>query len=85
VAIFPERDSAAATSWLANDEAPGPYITIPQYRFNKTKQHTNGSKNTVVLYKEMWLKVAACEQSAFCSHLATVQLVRSPSWNMKLS
>ena len=22
-----------------NDEAPGPYITIPQYRFNKTKQH----------------------------------------------
>ena len=26
--------------WLANDEAPGPYITIPQYQFNKTKQHT---------------------------------------------
>jgi len=26
--------------WLAHDEAPGPYITIPQYRFNKTKQHT---------------------------------------------
>jgi len=25
--------------WLAHDEAPGPYITIPQYRFNKTKQH----------------------------------------------
>ena len=27
--------------WLAHDEAPGPYITIPQYRFNKTKQHTH--------------------------------------------
>ena len=26
--------------WLAHDEAPGPYITIPQYQFNKTKQHT---------------------------------------------
>jgi len=22
--------------WFAHDEAPGPYITIPQYRFNKT-------------------------------------------------
>ena len=27
--------------WLAHDEAPGPYITIPQYCFNKTKQHTH--------------------------------------------
>jgi len=26
--------------WLAHDEAPGPYKAIPQYRFNKTKQHT---------------------------------------------
>ena len=26
--------------WLAHDEAPGPYITIPQYQFNRTKQHT---------------------------------------------
>jgi len=26
--------------WLAQDEALGPYITIPQYWFNKTKQHT---------------------------------------------
>ena len=26
--------------WLAHEEALGPYITIPQYRFNKTKQHT---------------------------------------------
>ena len=26
--------------WLAHDESPGPYITIPQYQFNKTKQHT---------------------------------------------
>jgi len=25
--------------WLAHDEAPGPYITIPHYSFNKTKQH----------------------------------------------
>ena len=29
--------------WLAHDEAPGPYITIPQYWFNKTKQHTHPS------------------------------------------
>jgi len=28
---------------LAHDEVPGPYITIPQYRFNKTKQHTHGT------------------------------------------
>ena len=27
--------------WFAHDEAPGPYIMIPQYRFNKTKQHTH--------------------------------------------
>jgi len=27
--------------WLAHDEAPGPYIMIPQYLFNKTKQHTH--------------------------------------------
>jgi len=27
--------------WLAHDEAPGTYITIPQYWFNKTKQHTH--------------------------------------------
>ena len=26
--------------WLAHDEAPRPYITIPQYQFNKKKQHT---------------------------------------------
>jgi len=26
--------------WLAHDEAPGRYIPILQYRFNKTKQHT---------------------------------------------
>jgi len=25
--------------WLAHDEAPGPYIMIPQYWFNKTKHH----------------------------------------------
>jgi len=31
--------------WLAHDEAPGPYITIPQYWFNKTKQHTSPSHN----------------------------------------
>ena len=27
--------------WLAHDEAPGPCITIPQYWFDKTKQHTS--------------------------------------------
>jgi hypothetical protein len=26
--------------WLTHDEAPGPYIPIPQYWFHKTKQHT---------------------------------------------
>ena len=26
--------------WLAHDEVPGQYITIPQYWFNKTQQHT---------------------------------------------
>ena len=30
--------------WLAHDEAPGPNITIPQYRFNKTKQQTLAQK-----------------------------------------
>ena len=25
--------------WLAHDEAPALYITIPQYQFDKTKQH----------------------------------------------
>jgi len=29
-----------ASPLLAHDEAPGQYITIPQYWFNKTKQHT---------------------------------------------
>jgi len=28
--------------WLAHDDAPGPYITIPRYRFDKTKKHTAG-------------------------------------------
>jgi len=26
--------------WLAHDAAPGPCITIPQYRFNKTRHNT---------------------------------------------
>jgi len=38
--------------WLTHDEAPGPYITIPQYRFNKTKQHTLPLH---VLINEMYL------------------------------
>jgi len=33
--------------WLAHDEAPGPYITIPQYRFKKTKQHDTVDKKRV--------------------------------------
>ena len=33
---------------LAHDEAPGQYITIPQYWLNKTKQHTPGHKSLVV-------------------------------------
>jgi len=32
--------------WVAHDEAPGPYMTIPQYQFNKKKQHTS---RTVVM------------------------------------
>jgi len=30
-------------------------------------------------------KLVSCQQAAVCSHLEKVQLVRSPSWNMKLS
>ena len=30
-----------ASPWLAHDEALGSYITIPQYQFNQTKQHTH--------------------------------------------
>jgi len=33
---------------LAHDEALGQYITIPQYWFNKTKQHTPGHRPLVV-------------------------------------
>jgi len=33
--------------WLAHDEAPGPYITISQYWFNKTKQHTHSEIETI--------------------------------------
>jgi len=37
--------------WLAHNEleALGPYITIPQYRFNKTKQHTTSSPSAPLL------------------------------------
>jgi len=58
VAIFSERDSAAATWWL---------------------------KPNCIVPGNVAAKPAACQQAAFCSHLATVQLVRPPSWNMKLS
>jgi len=34
--------------WLAHDEAPKPYITIPQYRFDKTKQHTHKPTNPYI-------------------------------------
>ena len=36
--------------WLAHDEAPGPYITIPQYRFNKTKQHTHTQHDSTLVF-----------------------------------
>ena len=35
--------------WLAHDEDPGPYITIPQYWFNKTKQHTHTLVNKMTM------------------------------------
>ena len=39
--LLPSRHGSwVRLPWLAHDEAPGPYITIPQYRFNKTK-HTH--------------------------------------------
>jgi len=58
--------------WLAHDEAPGPYITILQYRFNKTKQHTLREKPDLTPRKPRTspLKVAvppavACSQNCF--------------------
>ena len=32
--------------WLTHDEASGPYTTIPQYRYNKIKQHTHTHTHT---------------------------------------
>jgi len=39
--------------WVAHDEAPGPYITIPQYLFNKTQQHTLLSKLKVEIEHDL--------------------------------
>ena len=43
-------------SRLAHDEAPGPYITNLQYRFNKTKQHTRS-------YCVVWSVLSVCASS----------------------
>jgi len=47
--------SCVRLPWLDYDEAPGPYITIPQYCFNKTKQHTRGGqrKNRTRIQKRL--------------------------------
>jgi len=37
--VMEDLGSWVRLPWLAHDEAQGPYITIPQYRFNKTNQH----------------------------------------------
>jgi len=36
-----DLESVVLLPWLAHGEAPRPYITIPQYQFNYTKQHTH--------------------------------------------
>jgi len=58
VAIFPERDSSAASRWLK------PYCFVL------------GNEAAIWAARQHW----AC-----CSFLATVQLVRSPSQNTKIS
>ena len=58
------------------------------YFQNVIQLQPHGSKSPIVLEPgnaSVAAKVAAWQQAAFCSHLATVQLVRSPPWNMKLS
>jgi len=49
--------------WLAHDEAPGPYITIPQYQFNKTKQH-QGKYSTLVAATSDVCKTCSVNSSA---------------------
>jgi len=48
--------------WLAHDEAPGPYITIPQYQFNKKKQHTH-TQLALQVHQE-WLQVVCSDKEA---------------------
>jgi len=48
---FDNLGSWVRLPWLAHDEAPGLYITIPQYQFNKTKQHTEKNRCSM---KESW-------------------------------
>jgi len=70
--------------WLAHDEAPGPYITIPQYRFNKTKQHTQcvcrivscmeSDLSTLTPKKLIWLDWAGVLCRFFCSYSVVFRL-----------
>ena len=55
--------------WLAHDEALGPYITIPQYWLNKTKQHTQRGDRGIY---SIW-----GGRSLYCLHFGISQLVGS--------
>ena len=52
---------------LPHDEAPGPYITIPQYRFNKTKQHAHmvliARSSATPIYD--WLLLGLCRAKSY--------------------
>jgi len=65
--------------WLAH-EAPSPYITIPQYQFNKTKQH----KHTARTFFERLYLVSGLtppiDAPSQMSHLTTHSLAISRFW-----
>ena len=62
--------------WLAHDEAPGPYITIPQYRFNKTKQpHSKVRPHEV-------LPITAYGYFSYTKAKAIVQKHEGKSWSV---
>jgi len=58
--------------WLAHDEAQGPYITIPQYRFNKTKQHTQWCASV-----SMCAFVCVCDFTLFMCSVCVCVCVRA--------
>jgi len=69
--------------WLAHDEASGPYIKIPQYRFNKTKQHTLLEKMSLSHPKKKIVRLAPPNVWAqWCLLILTVYLAIS-GWGLK--